>query len=58
MGTIEEQYSNKVSVHLFSAIPNSIAIEIGRIYLPKAWPDFIVYDFDKDNGGYTPILTI
>ncbi len=41
---IRATYGPDVEVHLFPAIPNSVAIECGRRLLPKADPTIHVYD--------------
>ena len=37
-------YGPDLVVHLFAAIPNSVATELGRLLLPKADPTIQVYD--------------
>lgn len=45
-------------IHLFCAVPAPVAIECGRLVLPKSDPPIKVYDFINDAGGYTCALTI
>lgn len=49
---IRQHYGADVVVHLFPAIPNSVAIECGRRLLPKADPLTIVYD--RTTSGFAP----
>ncbi|ABQ26395.1 SAVED domain-containing protein [Geotalea uraniireducens] len=45
-------------IHLFCAVPAPVAIECGRLLLPKSDPPIMVYDFINDAGGYTCALAI
>ncbi len=45
-------------IHLFPAVPNSVAIEIGRNRLPKVDLPFIVFDNNKKNGGFIATIEI
>jgi hypothetical protein len=47
-----------VEIHLFPAVPNSVAVEIGRTQLPKSDPPVHIYDHDKNQGGFTHALTL
>jgi len=47
-----------VEIHLFPAVPNSVAIEIGRAQLPKSDPPIHIYDHDKDRKGFYHALSI
>ena len=42
------------TVHLFPALPNSLAVEVGRVLLPKADPAIRVYD--RNVSGFVPAL--
>ncbi|WP_373533072.1 HNH endonuclease [Vampirovibrio sp.] len=46
------------AIHLFPAIPNSIAVEMGRILLEKADPPLRVYDEGQQLGGFIYALDI
>lgn len=50
LSAIRTQYGSEVSVHLFPAIPNSVAVELGRRLLPKADP--VVHVYDHQPGGF------
>lgn len=45
-------------VHVFPALPNSLAVEFGRALLPKADPRIEVYDLNSDLGGWVRALTL
>jgi hypothetical protein len=45
-------------LHLFPAVPAPIAVLCGRELLPKVDPTLVVYDFQKDKGGFIKTLRI
>ena len=47
-----------LSIHLFPAVPAPVAVFCGREILPKVDPKLVVYDFDKRQGGFTPIIEV
>jgi hypothetical protein len=47
---IRERHSGRCEIHLFPAIPNSIAVEIGRSLLPKSDPVIVIYDYHRQKG--------
>lgn len=46
-----------VPIHLFPALPASLAVETGRVWMPKADPPLRVYD-QQSSCGFVPVLTI
>jgi hypothetical protein len=58
LADIRAEFGHECEIHLFPAIPVSIAVEIGRSLLPKSDPMLTVYDQDKENDGFRPILTL
>lgn len=58
LSLIRERHGGDVRIHLFPAVPAPVAVLCGRELLPKADPSVIVYDQEKDKGGFVPILTI
>lgn len=48
----------EVTVHVFPALPNSLAVEFGRALLPKADPRIEVYDLNREHGGWVHALTL
>ncbi|MBK9107362.1 MAG: SAVED domain-containing protein [Saprospiraceae bacterium] len=55
---IRAKYGGECVIHLFPAIPSPIAVLCGKELLPKADPPVLVYDYDKNQGGFLPTLTI
>lgn len=55
---IRDRHGHDVKIHLFPAIPAPIAVMCGRELLPKSDPTLVVYDHEKDQDGFIPILTI
>ena len=45
-------------LHIFPAMPVSIAVELGRIRMPKADMPWTVYDQVNDRGGFVAALNI
>jgi len=58
LSEIREKHGEKCEIHLFPAIPNSIAVEIGRCLFPKVDPTIIVYRLCKKDGCFKRTLTI
>jgi hypothetical protein len=58
LSRIRERHGGEVTIHLFPAIPAPIAVLCGRELLPKSDPKMLIYDNEKDAGGFVPILTI
>lgn len=54
---IKARHGDGVPIHLFPALPASLAVETGRVWMPKADPELIVYDQQRDKG-FVPALTI
>jgi len=46
------------TIHLFPACPAPIAVLCGRELHPKVHPALLVYDNDKRQGGFLPILKV
>jgi len=45
-------------VHLFPVMPTSLNVRLGMDYMPKTDLPILIYDQDKDNGGFFPTITI
>lgn len=58
LSLIRETHGPSSRVHLFPAVPNSVAIEIGRGLLPKADPPVLVYDLNRETEGFHYALTV
>lgn len=55
---IRGRHGERCCIHLFPAVPCSVAVEMGRSLLPKSDPKISVYDHDKERGGFTHVLTL
>ena len=51
------RHGTGVPVHVFPALPASLAVETGRVWMPKADPELRVYDQQRDKG-FVYALTI
>lgn len=54
---IKARLCDGVPIHLFPALPASLAVETGRVWMPKADPELRVYDQQRD-VGFVYALTI
>lgn len=45
-------------VHVFPALPVALAVELGRVRMPKADPPWLIYDEQQGRGGFVPTFTI
>ncbi|HMO63898.1 MAG TPA: SAVED domain-containing protein [Verrucomicrobiota bacterium] len=43
---------------VFPAMPVACAVELGRVWMPKANPSLLIYDQHRRRGGFAPTLTI
>lgn len=55
---IKAIHGESAQLHIFPAIPVSAAVEIGRVWQPKADLPFVVYDQNRNGGGFVPALSI
>lgn len=55
---IKAVHGESAELHLFPAIPVSAAVEVGRVWMPKADLPFRVYDQNRTTGGFTFALEI
>lgn len=55
---IREKHGSDCEIHLFPAVPVSVAVTCGKELLPKVDPKIHVYDFDNERGGFISTLTI
>ena len=45
-------------IHVFPAVPAPVAVAMGWELLPKRDPAFLVFDFNKKQGGFQPTLEV
>lgn len=55
---IKMVHGSENTIHLFPAVPNSVAIEIGRSRLPKVDLPFIIFENNKKNDGFIATIEI
>ena len=55
---IKEAHGQSVKLHIFPAMPVSLAVDVGRVRMPKADLPIIVYDEDQNAGGFRSALEI
>lgn len=55
---IKATHGEDAGLHLFPAVPVSAAVEIGRVWMPKADLAFRVYDQNRATGGFTYAIEI
>lgn len=53
---IKKRHGEAATIHLFPAVPVSIAVEIGRVWMPKADLPIRVYDQNRKLGGFTRVI--
>jgi hypothetical protein len=54
---IKARHGERAVIHLFPAVPVSVAIEIGRVRMPKSDLPLIVYDNQREKG-FVPRLEV
>jgi hypothetical protein len=55
---IKAEHGQESTLHIFPAAPVSVAIELGRVRMPKADMPWQIYDQNNALGGFFPALTI
>jgi hypothetical protein len=50
---IKAKHGQAAEIHLFPAVPVAIALEIGRVRMPKADLPYQVYDQNRETGGFS-----
>ena len=55
---IKAEYGTDTEINIFPAIPNSTAIEIGRVWMPKADLPLIIWDRNRENLEFKPAIRI
>lgn len=54
---IKAHHGDGAPIHVFPALPASLAVETGRVWMPKADPELRIYDQQRD-VGFVEALTI
>jgi len=55
---IKAVHGQKTPLHIFPAVPVSVAVELGRVRTPKADQPWIIYDQVNARGGFVRAITI
>jgi allophanate hydrolase subunit 2 len=55
---IKAAYSQSTVLHVFPAAAISVAVEFGRVRMPKADMPWLIYDQVNARGGFIPALSI
>jgi hypothetical protein len=55
---IKALYGAKTPIHIFPAMPIASAIELGRVWMPKADMPLHIYDQNTANGGFSKVIEI
>ena len=55
---IKAKHGQDVLLHIFPAVPVSVAIEIGRVFMPKADLPIRIYDQNRQAGGFIATIDI
>jgi hypothetical protein len=55
---IKAQHGHTTPVHVFPALPVSLALELGRARMPKADAPWVLYDEQQSRGGFVPAFTL
>lgn len=58
LDSIKAKHGEASALHIFPALPVSIAIEIGRVWMPKADLPLVIYEQNRKLGGFYPALNI
>jgi len=55
---IKARHGNGTTIHVFPALPNSAAVELGRVRMPKVDLPFLVFDANKKNRDFHPTTRV
>lgn len=55
---IKAEHGQTTTLHIFPAAPVSVAVEVGRVRMPKADMPWRIYDQCNARGGFVPALDI
>jgi SMODS-associated and fused to various effectors sensor domain len=55
---IKSKHGQNTILHLFPAVPVSVAVEIGRVWMPKADIPIRIYDQNRQTGGFSTAFEI
>jgi hypothetical protein len=55
---MKAQYGHTTPIHVFPALPVSLAVEFGRARMPKADAPWVLYDEQQSRGGFVRAFTL
>ncbi|HEY0971317.1 MAG TPA: SAVED domain-containing protein [Gemmatimonadales bacterium] len=55
---MKAQHGHTTPVHVFPALPVSLAVELGRVRMPKADAPWELYDEQQERGGFVRAFTL
>jgi hypothetical protein len=55
---IKAAHGERATINVFPVLPVSAAIEVGRIWMPKADLPLVIYDQNRKLNGFSPALAI
>lgn len=55
---IKAKHGESAVICLFPAVPVSVAVEIGRVWMPKADLPIRLYEQNRNISGFAPVLTL
>lgn len=58
LNAIKARHGEAATIHIFPAMPVSAAVEVGRVWMPKADLPLVVYDQNRRLGGFVRALEI
>lgn len=53
---IKATHGEQATIHIFPALPVSAAVEVGRVWMPKADLPLVIYDQNRKLNGFTRAL--
>lgn len=56
--SIKAKHGEDAELHIFPAIPVAAAVELGRVWMPKADLPFTIYDQNRTMGGFIKTIDI
>lgn len=55
---IKAEHGHTTPIHVFPAMPVSLAVEFGRVRMPKADAPWVLYDEQQARGGFTAAFSL
>lgn len=58
LNVIKDKHGKDAEIHILPAIPVSVAVEIGRVWMPKADLPMVIYDRNRDNLNFRRAIRV